>query len=105
MRSLAQDLRHAVRLLRRSPGFTVVETLTRLLGIGATSANFSVVPRRPDKAVTVAQAQDVVWRVSAKLEAEQLADIFARDRELRVTRISQDHVGGSCQLRPSRSRS
>ena len=50
MRSLAQDLRHAVRLLRRSPGFTVVETLTRLLGIGATSANFSVVPRRPDKA-------------------------------------------------------
>ena len=60
---------------------TVVETLTRLLGIGATSANFSVVPRRPDKAVTVAQAQDDVRRVSAKLEAELLADIFARDRE------------------------
>ena len=38
------------------------------------------------------------------LEAEPLADICARDRELRVTRISQDHGGGSCQLRPSCSR-
>jgi hypothetical protein len=48
----------------------------------------------------LAQAQDDVRRMSAELEAEQLADIFARDRELPVTRIRQDHVGGSCQLRP-----
>ena len=49
MRSLAQDLRYAVRLPRRSPGIAVVETLTLMLGISATSAIFGVVPRRPDK--------------------------------------------------------
>lgn len=65
---MLQDLRYAVRLLGRSPGFAAATILTLALGIGAAAAIFSVVDA-------------VLFRPTPFPDADRLAMVWETDRD------------------------
>src|SRR5580693_4993852 len=60
------DFTLALRQLRRSPGFTMTAVLTLALGIGATTAIFSLIEQVMLRSLPVAKPQEL-WRIGDKI--------------------------------------
>jgi predicted permease len=76
---LGRDLRYAARVLKRQPGFTAAAMLTLALGIGATTAVFSVI-------------QHVLLTPLPYREPDNVAVIWSKWKGFDKTWISDDEV-------------
>lgn len=65
LESLLQDVRYALRRLGKSPGFTLTAVLTLALGIGATTAIFTLVQQVMLQSLPVSRP-DQLWRLGDK---------------------------------------
>ncbi len=87
MSGFLHDLRHAIRSLSKSPGFTAVAVATLALGIGANAAIFSVVRAVLLRPLPYAEPERLVT-LPDNISMPELSDV-------RETARSFDAVGGS----------
>jgi predicted permease len=95
LETVLQDIRHALRWLRRNPTFTVAVVATLAFGIGATTAIFSVVDSLLLRPLPYPNSQRIV-RIWNTFSPRGMTEIPASEPEFLEYRQSQSfaHVAG-----------
>lgn len=98
------DLRHAVRLLLRYPGFSAVAVITMALGIGANSAVFSMVNAAflrqvpyPNAARLVDIARDIGGRLDSPYHNSRRY-LYFKERVRALEEVAASRGGGTLNL-------
>ena len=85
-----QELRHAGRMLRLNPAFSITAILTLALGIGATTAMFSVVNGVLIKPLPYPQSEDVVTVTHSAVFGNQRSRDFPFSPQMLATYIANN---------------
>lgn len=101
--TLVQDIRYALRGFRRNPAFTITALVTLALGIGATTAVFSVVDRILFRSLPYAQDDRLVsFGLAQSLEKQEftLGGFFFdwRDNQKPFSTVTFERGADGCNL-------
>src|SRR5256884_7172059 len=94
MQTLWQDLRYAIRMLKKNRGFTAVAVLTLALGIGANAVVFSVLNALIIHPLHVPDAESLygIQHGNEASSSQSYPDYLdLRDRDRKSTRLNSSH--------------